>query len=407
MRIAVVASTQEIVGGAEVYVRWALRDLVAHGHTVGFAFEYAGSRPERLVDQDVASIPRWCFSELGRTRSIEEIRRFSPDVVYLNYTTDPEIELELSRRFRCVLFAHSYYGTCLTGTRRHNLPTPQICSRRFGAACIATNYLRSCGIWRPDHLVRQYRHQARRLLTLESVGAIVVASSYVRTVFERQGIALDKIHRIPPPVLGVTREIDPPSERPFTNRVLLMGRLTALKGLPDAVESVAIASRALERRLVLQVAGEGPEEEPARRLSRALGVETHFMGWQNDEQRARLLAQADVLIVPSRWAEPFGMVGVEAACLGVPSVAYPVGGIPDWLRDGVGGELARGPSLDSRALASALVRALRSREHHQKLREGAWRTSAEYSPAVHHQRLLELLDRVALTDRAEPRQSGE
>jgi glycosyltransferase involved in cell wall biosynthesis len=296
-----------------------------------------------------------------------------------------------------MLFAHAYYGTCATGTRMHNLPTLQVCSRQFSKACIATNYIRGCGIRRPDHLVRQYWHQSRRLQTLSSVSAVVVASSHVRAVFERQGVPPDKIHLIPYPVVGVTRQRSSPPERPFTNRILLIGRLTVLKGLTDAVLAVGEASRILNRKLILEVVGEGPEEEPARRVSQTAGVETHFMGWQDEEQRARLLAQADILIVPSRWAEPFGMVGVEAACFGVPSVAYPVGGIPDWLRDGIGGELARGPSLDPRALASALVRALTSQEYHQKLREGAWQTSAEYAPALHRQKLGALLDRVVLT----------
>jgi glycosyltransferase involved in cell wall biosynthesis len=34
--------------------------------------------------------------------------------------------------------------------------------------------------------------------------------------------------------------------------------------------------------------------------------------------------------MPSRWQEPFGIAGLEAACLGVPVVAYRSGGIPEW-----------------------------------------------------------------------------
>jgi glycosyltransferase involved in cell wall biosynthesis len=391
MRIAIVSSTQEIVGGAEVYVRWVLRDFLEQAHTVGFAFEYATKNEARAADRDLEGVSRWCIADLGRERFLEEMREFAPDLVYLNYTHDPHIELELCRTFPCVLFAHSYYGTCATGTRMHRRLVPQVCTRSFSKACLLVNYTRDCGIRRPDDLIRNYLGQSVRLRTLAAVRAVIVASRHVRDVFEAQGITRDKIHVIPYPVIGVSRQ-EQPTARAFTRRVLFTGRLTALKGVRDAVVSVAEASRILQRELLLQVAGEGPEAEPARLLSRRLGGRTQFLGWQNESEREELLAQADVLIVPSRWPEPFGMVGVEAACFGVPSVAYPVGGIPDWLRDGVSGELARGQApLNQSALTDALVRALASPEHHQALREGAWRTSAEYSPDVHRARLKALL----------------
>ena len=50
----------------------------------------------------------------------------------------------------------------------------------------------------------------------------------------------------------------------------------------------------------------------------------------------------DLLVVPSVWPEPFGLVGPEAAHHGVPSAAFAVGGIPEWLVDGVSGHLAAG-----------------------------------------------------------------
>lgn len=391
MRIAIVGSTQEIVGGAEVYLSWALSDFVASGHVVGFAFEVATQRVDRAADRGLDGIQRWCIRELGKPRFFEELRRFAPDIVYLNYTDDPDIELELSRTFRCVLFAHGYYGTCMTGTRTHQRPTPQICERAFGPACLPLNYIHGCGIRRPNHVLRSYVHQSRRLRTLTMVEAVIVASRHVRDVFARQGVEPRKIHVIPYPVVGVSRLAAPPGRRAFTNRVLFLGRLTALKGLTDAVISVARASNILKRRLSLQVGGEGPEEERARRAARAVGVDAEFFGWSDPERREELLRQADVLIVPSRWPEPFGMVGVEAGCLGVPAVAYHVGGIPDWLRAGVSGELAEGRDLAPAALGDALARALGTPEHHQTLREGAWRTASEYSPDRHRNGLLAVL----------------
>lgn len=394
MRIAIIGSTQEIVGGAEVYLRWALADFAASGHSVGFAFEFPAAHADRATDRGINGLERWCIGELGKRRFFSELRRFAPDVVYLNSTSEPGIELELSRSFRCVLFAHAYYGTCATGTRLHSLPKHAVCQRTFGPACLISNYARGCGIRHPGTFLRSYAHQSQRLRTLSTVNAVIVASRHVRDVFERQGIDHHKIHLVPYPVIGFTPGPAPPTSRPFTNRVLFLGRLTNLKGLTDAVAAVARASRILERRLILQVGGEGPELAKARVAAQAADVETEFCGWSDDARRVALMQQADVLIVPSRWPEPFGMVGVEAGCFGVPAVAYPVGGIPDWLRAGVSGELAEGGELDPDALGDALVRALRTLEHHQSLREGAWRTAAEYSPDGHREKLLGVLRQI-------------
>jgi glycosyltransferase involved in cell wall biosynthesis len=112
-----------------------------------------------------------------------------------------------------------------------------------------------------------------------------------------------------------------------------------------------------------------------------LGVPTDFPGWVEAEGRLELLRNADVLIVPSLWPEPFGMVGVEAASVGVPAVAYRAGGIVDWLRPGVTGELAEG--FGSRTLALALERALRDPQHHHRLRLGAWHAAHEFGGQRH------------------------
>jgi glycosyltransferase involved in cell wall biosynthesis len=63
-----------------------------------------------------------------------------------------------------------------------------------------------------------------------------------------------------------------------------------------------------------------------------------------------------VTVVPSRWPEPFGMVGIEAMARGRPVVGFSVGGIPDWLEHEVTGLLA--PEADTKAMAQHLSQLL-------------------------------------------------
>ena len=76
----------------------------------------------------------------------------------------------------------------------------------------------------------------------------------------------------------------------------------------------------------------------------------------NPQDLGDYYARAKLVAVPSRWPEPFGMIGLEAMHYGRPVVAFRVGGIPDWLEDGATGLLV--PEQDVRAFAAALEKLL-------------------------------------------------
>ena len=80
----------------------------------------------------------------------------------------------------------------------------------------------------------------------------------------------------------------------------------------------------------------------------------HFVGWASRAALHGLIDESDLLAVPSLWPEPFGMIGLEAGRLGVPTAAFDVGGIGDWLQHGVNGMLAPGSSATSEGLAAAI-----------------------------------------------------
>ncbi len=104
------------------------------------------------------------------------------------------------------------------------------------------------------------------------------------------------------------------------------------------------------------------------------------------------MRQADLLVVPSVWPEPYGLVGVEAGGLGLPAAGYAVGGIPEWLIPGHSGELAPGdpPTVDG--LADAIVRAVADPAHYAKLCRGAWETSGSSTLRSHLEYLEPILE---------------
>src|SRR5262249_35528083 len=104
----------------------------------------------------------------------------------------------------------------------------------------------------------------------------------------------------------------------------------------------------------LLMVGDGPERPKAEWLANTHGVanDVLFLGKQND--MARLLSIADILLLPSEL-ESFGLVALEAMACEVPVVATNVGGLPEVVRDGTDGFLCELGDVESMAAACLRV----------------------------------------------------
>ena len=107
-------------------------------------------------------------------------------------------------------------------------------------------------------------------------------------------------------------------------------------------------------------------------LVRSLGIgdRVTFVGWVPHDRLAAYYTQARVVAVPSRWAEPFGMVGLEAMWASRPVVAFSVGGIPDWLADGETGLLVT--EQDTRGFAHAIEELLGDPATAERMGAAGW-----------------------------------
>lgn len=101
-----------------------------------------------------------------------------------------------------------------------------------------------------------------------------------------------------------------------------LGRLTEDKGIEDLLVAARLCKN---RNWRLSIAGR--ETDYSKRLSRIFqDVPAEFVGFV---EPSAFLRTVDVLIVPSRWAEPFGRIVIEAYSMGVPVIGSRAGGIPD------------------------------------------------------------------------------
>jgi glycosyltransferase involved in cell wall biosynthesis len=227
-----------------------------------------------------------------------------------------------------------------------------------------------------------------------------VASNHRRREFQNNGVSQEKLHLVPLPVEEIGAREVALSRKKHQGRILFSGRLTDLKGVGHLMQAIPRAAHKLGRCLTLTIAGDGPEREKLQKLASGLDIDAEFVGWVGTRQKFDLMRQADLLCVPSLWPEPFGLVGVEAACFGLPAVGYAVGGIPEWLIPGKTGELAPAnpPTVDG--LADAIVSALADPDHYAELCRGAWNFSRQFSVSSHLDRLEPILVAAAFNSSA-------
>ena len=162
--------------------------------------------------------------------------------------------------------------------------------------------------------------------------------------------------------------------------------MTPLKGGDPLVRAVHHASSRLGRPVQLTMVGDGPARSDWEALASALGVACTFTGWKHGAERWPIIRRASLVAVPSIWPEPFGLVGLEAGALGVPAIAAKVGGISEWLRDGVNGVAVDAPATAA-SFGDALAAVLHDRARLTALREGAQRVAREMTLECHVARL--------------------
>ncbi len=373
------------MGGIEKYLQALLPALLAQGHEVAILHEVPLSDDREAIDPPQLGLSSWDVSALGLAGALRAVGDWKPDLIYSHLLSNAELEDTLIRRYPAVLFAHTYYGTCGTGNKCHSFPQIRPCTRKFGPMCVLLHYPRRCGGLNPLTTLRLFRKQAQHKSALARYAAILTGGESMQQEYLSYDLDARKILVAPLPAF----EGDPdeaPSPRVPHGRILFAGRLAKLKGAHYLIRAAALAKTKLPE-IALTIAGDGSERKNLEELAQNLDVPVEFTGWVYTEQRKALMAQTDLLAVPSLLPEPFGLVGVEAGSIGVPSVAYAVGGIPDWLIAGYSGELAPADPPTVEGLASAIVEALADPAHYNRLRRGAWITARRFTMQNHLEKL--------------------
>lgn len=199
---------------------------------------------------------------------------------------------------------------------------------------------------------------------------IVVPTILMREIMEQAGIPRRKLSVI---LYGIGEPRSRPSREAARTRLGLpqdvfvisaLARLVPDKGIADLIEALRILDA---RDSLLLVAGSGPARQDLEaQAKRDLGTRFRFLG--RVEEADDFYAASDLFVLPS-YMEGFGLVFIEAAMHGVPSIGTKVGGVPEAIEDGLSGLLI--PPKSPEVLADRLRRLYKDSVELEQMGEAA------------------------------------
>lgn len=261
---------------------------------------------------------------------LDAVRGFAPDLIYMHSTDTPALARELSRLYPVVGFSHGENLVCPKGIKAFPRDF-EGCRHRAGwLSCgLICSYIKRYGSRHPARIKAHLDWMETLRTGYRGVRKWVVASGYMKESLARDGYDPSSIHVIS---YFAHRPAEEDAAREGGSKVVVAGRLIPQKGMDHAIRAL----KELPAGVRLTVVGDGPDRARLENLASILGIgeRVEFAGELVPSEVDRVFRSANLLVVPSLYPEPFGIVGIEAMARGLPVVAYDTGGISEWLSDG-------------------------------------------------------------------------
>jgi glycosyltransferase involved in cell wall biosynthesis len=347
-------------GGAESNLLATATELRARGHRVGLLTQKRSGKGEDAWEALFGGNLFWLSDGVARATAA-----FRPDVLYMHKWEDqPSIEELLRDASPLVRMVHDHDIYCLRSYRYHPL-TRKPCTRPAGLHCVVpclAPIKRHRGGVLPVRWAGYFAKQ-REIALSRRFDRSIVATEFMKGELRVNGFDEDRIAIIPP--------VPPPPAEPlrssFSDRNLLLfaGQIIRGKGVDVLLRSLAQVRSHFEAVIV----GEGHHRAACEKLNRKLGLEDRvkFTGFLPPPKLQEFYRETSVVVVPSVWPEPMGLVGLEAMRAALPVVAFDVGGISAWLDDGETGFLV--PPMETARFAQRIDELLTTKSLARKMGE--------------------------------------
>lgn len=213
-----------------------------------------------------------------------------------------------------------------------------------------------------------------RYLIFRKTDAVTVISNYLAQFVRSQnpkvsisiipnGVDLKKFPVSSFPASPAGRQF--PVKDKKENTIITVSRLVEKNGVGDLIDAMVIVRNEIpDAKLV--IVGNGTLKESLKFKVRSLKLENsiQFLGEISNELLPKYLSKADVFVRPS-LSEGLGISFLEAMAVGLPIIGTPVGGIPDFLKDGETGLFCK--VSDPKDLAEKIIKILKDEQLREKI----------------------------------------
>jgi glycosyltransferase involved in cell wall biosynthesis len=342
---------RQYLGFSKLRPLWVGRCVTPIATSAGLAVHRLGG------EGPLSPVRRALFKDIGVVPDLPALRLQAPAVIHAQFGRGGAFALPLARALNIPLVVTFHGGDAHKDKHYRGGFPPGLFARRLPALMA----------------------EARRFICV---------SESVRMKLLARGFPAEKLL-----VLPIGTDIPAAiNRRPLGGPVLFVGRLVPKKGVSvmiDALQQLRSEGREPEAVIV----GDGPLAGDLRRQAAGL-TRLRFIGWQNPEVVAALMAEAALLVVPSIAAsdgdaEGLPSVAVEAMAAGTPVVASDEAGLGGVVVPGETGVLV--PARDAQGIATAIVGLLADTAERQRLGDAAAELMRREFDAQAQSRRLEAL----------------
>ena len=361
-------------GGIEQVIVNTAGGLRARGHQSYLAY----ATEERNVDEFAEPMEgHYVCSDLGFATPPEKsstfdviLERVKPDAVFFHKLGKLPPMTERLKRVRTVRMVHDHDLYCPTGYKYFR-KSGRVCHHKADWRCygdlafLEKNPKSPLGV-----SVVSIGKKIKEMRRSHALNAILPVSSFIRDSLVQNGFPADRVH-VHNPILLMDDVA--PTAVPEAPHILFVGQLIRGKG----VDLLLQALTRLQCDFKVTIVGTGNSEAKLKSLCTLLGLDDKvtFIDWVDHKDIGQYYASAKLVAAPSRWPEPFTLVGQESMRYGRPVIAFDVGGNADWLEHETTGLLVA--EQDLAGYAQALERVLTDTAYARELGEQAARRVRE------------------------------
>ena len=377
---------------------WLRSGLESAGDEVRLLTSSAGTMGDGSADYvayGATSSSQQALLQIVNPFAVRGVRRaigdFRPDVVLVNmfaHHLSPAI-LHSFSGVPAVLTITDYKCVCPIGSKLR--PGGELCKSHPGWEC------HSAGCVSVLHWLRDQPRYALLRAGMSRIHSVISCSAWVQKALAFEGISSTFID-LPVPGPSPAYERLPSSDPVF----FFCGRLDIEKGVDILLRAFARVRRDCPRS-TLRIAGRGPEREGLIAIARDLGIHDSvaFLGRLSSARVEAELARAWVLVAPSVWAEPLGLVALEAIVRGVPVIATASGGFAETVDHTISGFLVPNGDAETLAARMAEIATRRSFPDQRVPIEVVARIAERHDSVRHTNRMREIFHRAQMDSRPE------